>query len=138
VDVLAPLGFIVANLIVYWAGWATDKRLFLAVAIGFAVLGLSQLTMPREERLRRLDLRAAIWFPPYIVGMAIISWLGQYDGRATIPFWWDIVVVAGFSVAIYAAALTVRLPPERTQELIGDLLEEAEEEKAELGAAGAH
>jgi amino acid transporter len=137
-EVLAPLGFIVANLIVYWSGWDTDRRLFIAIAIGFIVLAGSQLTMPRDQRVRRFDARAAIWFPPYIGGMAIISWLGQYDGRATIPFWWDIVVVAVFSLAIYAIALTVRLGPERTQELIGDLTAEAEEERAALGEAAAH
>ena len=70
--------------------------------------------------------------------MAVISWLGQYDGRDTIPFWWDIVVVALFSLAVYALALSVRLAPERTQELIGDLTAEAEEEQRELGAAPAH
>jgi amino acid transporter len=138
VDVIGPIGFIVANLIVYWSGWDTDRRLFIAVAIGFVVMAIAQLTTPRDQRVRKLDWRAAIWFPPYIVGMAIISWLGQYDGRKTIPFWWDIVVVAVFSVAIYAVALTVRLRPERTQELIGDLTQEAEEVERELGAAPAH
>ena len=76
--------------------------------------------------------------PPALISMAVISWLGQYDGRDTIPFWWDIVVVALFSLAVYALALSVRLAPERTQELIGDLTAEAEEEQRELGAAPAH
>jgi amino acid transporter len=138
VNVIAPVGFIVANLIVYWSGWDTDRRLFIAIAIGFLILVGAQLTTPRDRRVSKLDWRAAVWFPPYIVGMAIISWLGQYDGRATIPFWWDIVVVAAFSVVIYALALSVRLQPERTQELIGDLTAEAEEEERELGAAAAH
>ena len=74
----------------------------------------------------------------YIAGMAIISWLGQYDGRGTIPFWWDIVVVAAFSLVIYTIALHVRLRPERTQALIGDLTAEAEQEERALGAAATH
>jgi amino acid transporter len=137
-EVLAPLGFVVANLIVYWSGWDTDRRLFVAIAIGFLVLTASQLTTPREQRPQHFDWRAAVWFPPYIAGMAIISWLGQYDGRNTIPFWWDIVVVAAFSVLIYSVALSVRLAPQRTQELIGDLTAEAEEEQRELAAPPAH
>jgi hypothetical protein len=102
------------------------------------VLAVAHLTMPRDQRATGFDWRAATWFPPYIAGMAVISWLGQYDGRGTIPFWWDIAVVAVFSVAIYGLALSVRLRPERTQELIGDLTEEAEEEERALGAATAH
>jgi amino acid transporter len=138
-EILAPIGFMVANLIVYWAGWHTDERLFLAIGIGFVVFGLHQALAPDDERKPRLDLRAASWFWPYIGGMAIISWLGQYDGRGTIPFWWDLVVVAAFSLGIYLFALAVRLDPDRTKHYIGDLTAEDRQEKEELAEpAGAH
>jgi hypothetical protein len=39
-----------------------------------------------DDRKPRLDLHAASWFLVYIGGMAIISRLGQFDGRSTIPF----------------------------------------------------
>jgi amino acid transporter len=133
-EVLAPLAFVVANLIVYWSGWIVDWKLFLAIGLGFLVFALHQVTSS-EYRAPRLDLRAASWLWPYIGGMALISYLGQYDGRKTIPFWWDIGVVAVFSVAIYALALAVRLDPERALEYIGDLAEEDREEAEELHEA---
>jgi amino acid transporter len=132
---LAPAAFVVANLIVYWAGWTVDWRLFTAVAIGFVILAVAQRTMPKDDRLTRLDLRAAAWLPPYIAGMALISYFGQYDGRGSIPFWWDIALVAVFSAAIYALALSLRLDPESAQHYMRSLAEEDEREEEELGAA---
>jgi amino acid transporter len=133
-DAFAIAGFMVANLIVYWAGWKTDKRLFLAIAIGFAIFALHH-ALADEDRKPRLDLRSASWFPIYIGGMAVISWLGQFDGRSTIPFWWDLAIVCAFSLGIYLFALAVRLSPEESQRYIGDLTEEDREEAEELHEA---
>ena len=33
-----PLGFFVANLVVYWSGWTTVWKLMVAVLIGFVLL----------------------------------------------------------------------------------------------------
>jgi len=52
--------------------------------------------------------------------MGIISWQGQYSGGAVAPpvntsnigFWWDMLIVAGFSVAIYFWAMRTKLPRE--------------------------
>lgn len=37
-DVIAFLAFYCSNLIVFWAGWATNWKLFIAVALGFVML----------------------------------------------------------------------------------------------------
>lgn len=34
------------------------------------------------------------------------------------PLWWDMLVVAGFSLAIYAWAMRVALPAEKIEEMI--------------------
>lgn len=48
--------------------------------------------------------------------MVLISYLGQFGGgRNVIPFWWDMAVVAGLSLAIYWLAMKVRLDPERVR-----------------------
>jgi len=106
-EVLAPVGFIGANLIVYWSGWHTNSRLLLAVAAGFVILGIFRAT--RTGVRPGLDLRAASWIAPWLIGVAAISYLGQFDGQAVIPFGWDIVVVAAFSLAIFYTARSVGL-----------------------------
>jgi amino acid transporter len=119
-DLLAPLGFIVANLIVYWSGWKTDWKLFAAILLGFALLAVSYLSKANPDR-PPLDWKPCLWLWPYLAGMALISWLGQFDGRELIPFWWDMLLVAAFSLAIYALAMRVRLPAPRVREYSGEV-----------------
>ena len=72
--------------------------------------------------------------------MGIISWQGQYSGAASsdthpqaptntfhLPFWWDIVVVAAFSLIIYFWAQRVRLPRAEMLELVNRQAGEAPE-----------
>jgi amino acid transporter len=133
--VVAPFGFAVANLVVYWSSWPTVWRLEVALAIGFLVF-LAYLPFARRRgEAHRLDLRSAAWLPPYLAGIALISWLGRYGGREVIPDWVDLGVVAVFSVAIFALAIALRLRPERAQEYISVVSEEAAEEEAALEGA---
>ena len=118
--VLAPFGFIVANLIVYWSGWSTVWRIDVTLAIGFVVFLLYRAFGGSEE-LPRLDLRGASWIPPFIAGISVISYVGRYDGRNWLPFWVDIGVVAAFALAIYVLALAVRLAPDDAKGYIEDL-----------------
>jgi amino acid transporter len=99
-SVLSPLAFVAANFIVYWSGWKADEKLFIAALIGLALFGIHYVRMPAEDR-PVLDWRASMWVFPWLVGLAVISKLGQFGGEKIIPFWVDLVVVAVFSVAIY-------------------------------------
>ena len=63
----------------------------------------------------------------------MISYLGAFGGGAgVIPFGWDVIVVAIFSVATYALAMSVRLTPEEVRRHVAEAREEAEEVDEEL------
>jgi hypothetical protein len=69
-----------------------------------------------------MDWAAAIWLWPYLAGMALISFLGQFDGgRNIIPFYWDLVVVAVWSLIVYFVALRLRLPESRVDDYARDV-----------------
>lgn len=128
--VLAPVAFIIANLVIYWTGWDVDWKLFVAILFAFALLGMARLT--NQERAP-LDWKGSLWLWPYLAGMAVISYLGTFGGGADIlPFGWDILVVAVFSLAIYALAMGVSLTPEEIRHHIDVAREELEEEEREL------
>jgi amino acid transporter len=133
-DVLAFLAFYSSNLIVYWAGWTTDWKLFVAVLLGFIVLGLFHVT---GKVTARMDLRAgATWMIPWLGGLAIISWLGAYGGgRGLITFGIAFPIIGVFSLAIFLFAVRMRLHPDRVAELVEESREEAEVEARELGAS---
>ncbi len=122
--IVSPIAFIIANLLIYWSGLEVLWKLGIAIVIGYVLIGIS---MAFDKERPPLNWRAAQWLPVYLIGMGIISWQGQYAGGAVapplntghIPFWWDMLVVAGFSLIIYYWARAVRLPKDEMLELVG-------------------
>jgi len=121
--VFGPVAFIIANLIMYWSGFEVLWKLGVVIVIGYVLIGISMRFDPDRPPL---DWRSAQWLPVYLIGMGIISWQGQYSGGAiqapvntnNIPFWWDMVIVAVFSLVIYYWAMATRLPKEEMQLLV--------------------
>jgi amino acid transporter len=115
-----PAAFIAANWIVYWSGWDTNWKLYVAVILGYVLMGISRLTGANPVK-PPMDWTAAIWLWPYLAGMALISYLGQFGGHEVIPFYWDLVVVAAWSVIVYFVALRLRLPADRVDDYARDV-----------------
>ena len=116
---LAPLAFIMSNLLIYWSGFEVLWKLAIAIVIGYILIGVFMAFDPQRPPL---DWKSAQWLPVYLIGMGIISWQGQYSGAPSsdkhplpptntfhIAFWWDIAVVAAFSLIIFFWAQRVRL-----------------------------
>ena len=117
---LAPAAFVVADLLIYWSGFEVIWKLGIVLVIGYVLIGISMAFDPQRPPL---DWKSAVWLPAWLIGMGLISWQGQYSGAPSsdkhplpptntfhIGFWWDILVVAAFSVAIYFWAMYTRLP----------------------------
>jgi amino acid transporter len=129
-EVLAPISFIVANLVIYWTTWETVWKVLVAMVFGLVLLVIGHLVNP-SELTPSLDWRGGSWLWPYFIGLAVISYLGPTDfaGIGVIPFGWDALVVAIFSIAIYYYAMSVRLTTEEVRGHVADAREEAEEEE---------
>jgi amino acid transporter len=125
-EILAPLGFVIANLIVIFAGWTIDSKMFAAIAIGLVLLAVSQLTRSPEDRVH-LDWGSAVWMWPWLLGLLVISLLSSFPGgKDDLHFGVDMAVTAAFSLAIYFFALSRRLPPELVKERMKTADEELE------------
>ena len=109
--VLAPISFVVADLLIYWSGWLVVWKLGIVLVIGYVLIGIS---MAFDSQRPPLDWKSAVWLPVWLIGLGIISWQGQYGPGNTnrIPFWWDMLIVAAFSVVIYYWAMRTKLPRE--------------------------
>ena len=129
-EVVAISAFAVANLIIYWTGWDVLWRLYIAIAVGFVLLGIGRVVNP-SEFIPRLDFRSSSWLWPYFIGLGILSYLSPTDfgGTGLLPFGIDIIIVAAFSVGIYYYAMSVRLTPEEVRQHVADARAEAEEEE---------
>jgi amino acid transporter len=132
-EVLAPLAFIVANLVIYYSTWEVLWKIFVAMALGLMLLGIGHVVNP-SEMTPSLDWRGGSWLWPYFIGLAVISYLGPTDftGIGVIPFGWDAIIVAIFSIAVYYYAMSVRLAPEEVRRHVADAREEVEEVEQEV------
>jgi amino acid transporter len=135
-EVLAPLSFIVANLLILWSGWTTDWKLGVAILIGYVILGANRI-FSLNPVTPVLDWKAASWLPVYLVGMGAIVYLSDFGPLKSpiFPLWWDIGVTAAFSLVIFAWAMRVALPTERIDEMIGEVVLPEEEGLGEAPAA---
>jgi amino acid transporter len=118
---LAPVSFIAANWIIYWSGWEVDWKLYVAVILGYILMGISRILHANPVH-PPMDWTAALWLWPYLAGMALLSYLGQFGGgREVIPFYVDLVAVAAWSLVVYFAAMHFRLPVDRVDEYAQDV-----------------
>jgi amino acid transporter len=121
--VLAPAAFIVADLLIYFSGFEVIWKLGVVLVIGYVLIGIG---MAVDQNRPPLDWKSAVWLPVWLIGMGIISWQGQYSGGAVaaplntmrIPFWWDMVIVAAFSLVIYFWAMATKLPKAEMMNLV--------------------
>jgi len=120
---VAPLAFVVANLIIYWSGLQTLWKLGVVIVIGYILIGIS---MAFDSQRPPLDWKSAQWLPVYLIGMGIISWQGQYLGggdskpvnTGNLHFGIDMLVVAVFSLVIFYWAQATKLPAAEMQLLV--------------------
>ncbi|MGH3496446.1 MAG: APC family permease [Nocardioidaceae bacterium] len=134
-DVLAFLAFWSATLIVYWAGWTTNWKLFVAVLIGYVLLVVLHLVGHQDSP--PFEFRSGMsWILPWFGGLALMSYAGDYGGgQGWIGFGTAIPIAFVFSLIIYVLAIRFRLPIETVQDHIERSRAEAATEDAELGGA---
>ncbi|OLZ72189.1 amino acid permease [Streptomyces sp. IMTB 2501] len=123
-NIISPLSFVVANLIIFWSGWDTLWRLGCAILIGYVLLGSYAAYAIRKglPDAPRLDFKAAQWLVPYLVGIGVISYLSTFGGNGDLPLWWDMAVVTAFSLVIYFWAKATASQPEAIERSIEEVV----------------
>jgi amino acid transporter len=123
-NIISPLSFVVANLIIFWSGWDTLWRLGFAILIGYVLLGSYAWYAIRKDlpNAPRLDFKAAQWLLPYLAGIGVLSYLSTFGGNGDLPLWWDILVVAAFSLGIYYWAKATASAPEQIERDIEEVV----------------
>ncbi len=128
-EILSPLAFIVANLIILWTGWETVWKLGASILIGYAILVANRVFHLNEHK-PTLDWRAASWLIPYLLGMGLIVYFSDFGPKgdaALIGFRWDALVLAVWSLVIYYWAMAVALQTHQIEEMLHEVVDLEEE-----------
>ena len=102
--IISNIAFIICNLLIYWSGWDVVWKMMLAVGFGYIYLFI--FLYLKRQSIADLHFRAGIWTIPYLLGLYILSYIGDFGGRHYLSFGWDMLVIAIFSVLIFRYAIS--------------------------------
>jgi amino acid transporter len=130
----APVSFVIANLIIYWSNFPTNWRIAVAMLFGVLLMFVGRARLPEPLR-ETLHWKAVAWIPVWVGGLVLLSYLGgsYVDGRGTIPFYYDMVVVAVFALIIFYWAISSCLPPAEVESNYSKMQSEAQLEEETFG-----
>jgi amino acid transporter len=127
--VLIPVGFIAANMIIYWSGFEATWKLLTGIFIGRVIF---EIALRRSDTIKRTDIdwRAASWIWPWLIGMTIIGLLGRYGkgSHNVLPSWIDLLVVAAFSLVVFYYAVSLAMTTEQIAQNLETEMEQLAEE----------
>jgi len=127
-----------ASWIIYWAGWETYTTLMLAMLIGYALIAASY-AFNLNPKAPKMDWDAAVWIIPYLLGMLVISYFGDFGpggivggigffrhvldqgGNDDLGLVGGLAAVAVWSLIIYFIAIARRLPPHKVDEYVAEV-----------------
>ena len=125
----------------YWSGWLTGWKLYVAVLLGFVLLGLFKVFGGVQQGPFHF-WEGFAWLFPWLGGLALTSYLGNFPEKSAgagnlglLNFEWSALILAALSVLVYLIANKVCLSTETVQEHIEQSRNEAAVEDEELGAA---
>jgi len=99
--VLAPLAFVLATLMLFWARWPHTGEIMLLLILPMPVYLYYQhkAGWPTFER----QLRASWWLLVYLLTITALSWAGskEFEGHDYIGYGWDQLCVAVASLFFY-------------------------------------
>jgi amino acid transporter len=99
--VLAPLAFVLATLMLFWARWPHTGQIMLLLILPLPVYLYYQAKGNWRDFGRQL--RASWWLLAYLIAITALSWAGskEFEGHDYIGYGWDQLCVAGTSLAFY-------------------------------------
>ena len=112
-NVIGPLSFVIAALIVYWSGWGTVSWLLgLQIALYVIYVGYVAMTPARRVGLVQ-DVHSSSWLIALYALLMIASWLGAFGGKGLVEHPWDSLLVTTIALVTYYWGAGTGLPAQK-------------------------
>lgn len=100
-NVIAPVAFILASLILYWATWPLTGKVVLIMVSGLPIYFYYQSKEGWADFLPQL--KSGLWLLGYLAFMVLVSCLGseRFGGYNVIPYGIDMFLIAVCSLIFY-------------------------------------
>jgi amino acid transporter len=140
-NIIAPFSFVVSGYIIYWSGTSNVIKLDIAVIFFLILYVIARRLDPNQEPL---NFRAGSFAIPWIVGLTVFSIFGgSYVQGYTevfgiqlhhhLLFWWDLLYIGIFSLAVFYFGVNSRLGPDKTIAHALEAAADAHQEDLDLG-----
>lgn len=113
------------NLIVYWTGWDTNWKLFVAIILGYILMAVYYGSSKRQ--LPALDFKHGWWVPLWFALLAVISYVGNYPetkehagNLGLLNFNMGFVATFLLTLLVLWLAMRSTLPKERVQQILSE------------------
>ncbi len=99
--VLAPIAFVLATLMLFWARWPHTGEIMLLLILPLPVYLYYQAKGDWRDFGRQM--RASWWLLAYLIAITILSWAGskEFEGHGYIGYGWDQLCVAVTALGFY-------------------------------------
>ncbi|MEC5228754.1 APC family permease [Bacillus inaquosorum] len=107
---VAPLAFIFAAFIVYWAGWQTVSWILGVQFLMFLFYCLSKKRVPVQDVTFKQQLKSVWWMLAFYLGMMIVSYLGSFGGIGFLKNPFDLISVGVIALLAFIWSQYTALP----------------------------
>ncbi|MCH5584832.1 APC family permease [Shimazuella sp. AN120528] len=116
-SIIAPIAFIIASLILYWAKWPLTGEVTFIMIIGLPIYFYYQAK--NNWQGFGANFKAGLWLLIYLIFMIGISYLGseKFGGINVIHYGWDMLLISVCSLIFYFWGIKSALP---TYQVVSD------------------
>lgn len=116
----ATVAFFICTMLSYWSGWAIIWKLDIFITIGYVIFLIYYAIIGRKT-IDNIDFKSSIWLWLYLIGLGILSYLGNFGGIHALSPFEELGLLFVLSCSILWIATALRLDSVKTKAYVKEL-----------------
>ena len=119
------IGLMTCSLIIYWGGWAVVSKIGIVLLSSVLAYFIYRACSTRPRGIK-MHWRASTWLWPYLIGLTLISYFGNFGGKKMLPHEIDTLLIAALCILTLFLAVFYRTGDHHVQKTMDRLQNEAD------------